>query len=278
MRRLALAGALACALAGSAVAEERPLWEAGVGVFGFAQPDYRGANQGRGYVFPIPYFAYRGDRFKVDREGIRGLLFEGDRVQLDISLYATPPVDSSGNSARQGMPNLDATVEVGPVVDVTLAEDDPKDWSWRLRLRLPVRATLPITFSDYQFAGWIFWPHLNLDTKPTFLGGRWNMGINAGPLFGSQKYHEYFYGVQAQYARPGRPEYQASGGYSGMTFLGSMSRRFDRYWLGAYVRYDNLSGAVFDDSPLVKRNSFLAAGVAIAWVFSESSTRVYSEY
>ncbi len=274
MKRFILAAAL-CVAAGSAAAEQRPLWEAGAGGFFFAQPDYRGSDEGRGYVLPFPYFVYRGDRLRVDREGIRGLLFESDRVDLDLSLFATPPVDSDKNSARRGMADLDPTVEIGPVLDITLLRDRPRDWTHRLRLRLPVRA---VVTTGLDGAGWVSWPHLNLDLKPNFLGGPWNLAFNAGPLFGSQRYHEYFYGVPAANATPDRPAYEASSGYSGAVFLAGLSRRFDRFWVGGYVRYDNLSGVAFDDSPLFKRSSYLAAGVAIAYVFAESGTRVYSEW
>jgi outer membrane scaffolding protein for murein synthesis (MipA/OmpV family) len=274
LRRLALAAALLAA-AGAACAEERPLWELGAGGFFFGQPDYRGADEGRAYALPLPYVVYRGDRFRVDREGIRALLFDTDRVELDLSLYATPPVDSDRNAARQGMADLDPTVEVGPVLDITLARDRPKDWDYRLRLRLPVRG---VVTTGGDGAGWVSWPHLNLDLKPSVLGGRWNWGLNAGPLFGNRKYHEYFYGVPAANATPQRPAYQASGGYSGMVFLTGLTRRFDKVWVGGYVRYDWLGGAAFEDSPLLRREGYLAAGIAIAYVFAESSTKVYSDY
>jgi MipA family protein len=57
----------------------------------------------------------------------------------------------------------------------------------------------------------------------------------------------------------------------------SMSRRFSRYWVGAFVRYANLSGAQFADSPLVRQKSVLSGGVALAWVFGQSSTMVASD-
>ena len=274
MRRLALAAAL-CVVAGIACAEERPLWELGAGGFAFAQPDYRGADEGRGYVLPIPYVAYRGDRFRVDREGIRGLLFESDRVEFDLSLFATPPVKSNDNTARAGMNDLDPTIEIGPVVDITLARDRPKNWDYRLRLRVPVRG---VVTTGGEGAGWNTWPHLNLDLKPRFLGGQWNWGVNLGPMWGSRQYHEYYYGVPEQYATAARPAYQASGGYSGMVFLTGLTRRIDKVWVGAYVRYDYLGGVAFEDSPLFRRDTYAAAGIAIAYVFAESSTRVYSDY
>ena len=275
MRGRSLAAlALAAALAQHADAVERPLWELGIGPVGLYLPDYRGSNESRGYVYPFPLIAYRGDYFKVDREGIRGIFFQSDRVELDVSMYATPPIDSSRNSARQGMPDLDATVEIGPVLDIVLARDRKIDYNYRLRLRLPARAVIATDFSHWQNQGWVFYPHLNLDLRPDFLGGRWNLGFNAGPLYGTQKYHQYFYGVAPQYATPDRPAYNATGGYSGTTLLASLSRRIGQFWVGGYVRYDNLSGAVFDPSPLVKQSYALAAGIAIAWVFAESGTRV----
>ena len=100
------------------------------------------------------------------------------------------------------------------------------------------------------------------------------MGFSAGPLYATQTFHQYFYGVAPQFATPERPAYEARGGYSGATFIAGLSRRIQKFWVGAYVRYDALSGAVFDSSPLVKQNYAVAAGIAFAWVFAESGTKV----
>ena len=274
MRRLLAALALAAAAlpqAGRAV--ERPLWEVGVGPVGLYLPDYRGSSQSHGYLYPFPFFAYRGEYFRVDREGIRGVFFQSDRVELDVSMYGTPPVNSS--AARQGMPDLDATVEVDRSSTSCSQATARSTTTTALRLRLPVRAVFAFDPSPHwQNQGWIFYPNLNLDVRPEFLGGRWNVGFSAGPLFGTQKYHEYFYGVPQQFATPDRPAYTATGGYSGATFFASLSRHIGEFWVGAYVRYDNLSGAVFDQSPLVKQNYALGGGIAIAWIFAKSGTTV----
>ena len=101
-----------------------------------------------------------------------------------------------------------------------------------------------------------------------------NLGLVAGPLYATRKQHDYFYGVAPEYATAARPAYSARGGYSGSQFLASLSRRFDKTWVGAFVRYDSLRSAVFVDSPLVARRNFAAAGIAISWVIDESKTRV----
>ena len=77
MRCVLLAALLAsAALAPGARAELRPKWEAGAGATGLRLPDYRGSDETREYVFPLPYFVYRGQYMRFDREGLRGVLHE----------------------------------------------------------------------------------------------------------------------------------------------------------------------------------------------------------
>ena len=95
----------------SAICEEKPLWEFGAGLALLRLPDYRGSDENRYYLLPFPYIIYRGDILRVDRERISGRIFKTDRLLLDISLYGSVPVDSSRNSARSGMPDLDPTLK-----------------------------------------------------------------------------------------------------------------------------------------------------------------------
>jgi outer membrane scaffolding protein for murein synthesis (MipA/OmpV family) len=83
-------------------------------------PAYRGSDERRTYVLPVPYVAYRGKFLKVDRERIRGLFFKNDKAELDVSLSGSVPVKSADNRARQGMPNLEPTLEMGPTLNLFL--------------------------------------------------------------------------------------------------------------------------------------------------------------
>lgn len=275
LKRSLLAWVAATLPLAASAQEARPQWELGLGAAALRLPDYRGSDESRNYLYPIPYLVYRGERLRVDRQGARALLFESDRLELDFSAYATPPVDSSKNRARQGMPDLDPTVEAGPQLNYTLARDREREW--RFDVRFPVRAVLATDLRSTQQAGFTFYPHLNFGFRPQVLGGKWNVGLQAGPLFATREYHRYFYGVDPQFATASRPAYEARGGYSGVLALASLSRRVGKMWVGAFVRYDSLNGAVFENSPLVKRDSSLMAGIAFAWVFAESDRRVESK-
>ncbi|HEX9395797.1 MAG TPA: MipA/OmpV family protein [Burkholderiales bacterium] len=264
---------LAAACAASAVrAEELAQWELGAGAIALSLPDYRGSDERHGYVYPIPYVVYRDQRLRLDRQGLRAVLFEGARVEFNLSVSVTPPVDSDKNRARQGMPHLDPTVEIGPQANVTLWRDSSTEQ--RLDFRLPLRAVIATDLSDAQGTGYVVHPHLYFGTRPRFLGGAWNLGLQAGPLYATDKYHQYYYGVDARFATPQRPAYDAHGGYSGAMALAALSRKVDRIWIGAFLRYDTLSGATFSNSPLVRRDQSVMVGIGIAYVFATSDQKV----
>lgn len=252
-------------------AEEKPLWEAGLGVAAVSFPAYRGSDQRSLFVLPTPYFVYRGEFLKADREGMRAELFESDRVELTVSGALSPPASSDDIRVRAGMPDLDANLEFGPQLNLKLWE--AKHGSRQLKLLLPLRAAFTLN-GQPKSIGWVFHPKLNLDlgSLPTLPG--WNVGLQAGALFGDSRQHRYFYGVDTAYATTDRPAYEARSGFAGMQYLVGVSKRFDRHWVGAFLRYDNLSGATFAASPLVRTKNYVAAGVAISWVLDQSSTLV----
>lgn len=258
-----------CLLPFSCFAADLPLWEAGAGVGVASFQDYRGSDQRHTYVLPIPYLVYRGDFLQVDRDRIRGLLFETDAMAADISVFGSVPVKSDKNNARKGMPNLDLTVEVGPQLSFFLKRGKPSDYN--LTLRLPLRNVRPVGAGTLGNAGWLFSPSLDLEWEPE---PAWKAKVSVGPLFADKKYHDYFYGVKPQYATIERPAYFARGGYNGMQLFSTLSKRFPNFWVGAFLQADNLNGTAFEDSPLVKKKYSISVGFGISWVFAESNKLV----
>jgi MipA family protein len=269
----AVTTATIAAMPRSAQPAELPLWEAGAGVAVLDFPDYRGSDQRQTLVLPIPYLVYRGDFLKADRESIRGQIFKNERLDLHVSVNGSIPVDSTDNDARRGMPDLDPTLEIGPNLTVMLMRSD----TMHLNLRFPLRAVIATNLSHARDEGWVFTPQINVDFYDRFPGPGWDLGFAGGPLYGNSRYHNYFYGVASQFATPQRPAYEAGSGYAGMQFIAALSKRYPSFWVGGFVRADTLSGAVFEASPLVRRNESLAGGVAIAWILGKSKNRVEAE-
>jgi outer membrane scaffolding protein for murein synthesis (MipA/OmpV family) len=254
-------------------AEQLPLWEAGAGIGATTLPQYRGSDQSNTWVLPVPYLVYRGESLKVDDRRFRGLFFDSDKVELEFSLSGSPP--AKDNDARRGMPDLDATLELGPSLNIALFRSENR--MEKLELRLPVRTVIASDFSHFRQAGWVFQPNLSLDFK-NVLGNRgWNLGLQSSVIYTDRRYNRYFYAVDPIFATADRPAFDPSGGFGGMNLLAAVSKRFPGFWAGAFAKWDSVAGAMFADSPLVRTRSNLSGGFAIAWILGASTVKVEAE-
>ncbi len=260
-RRFCAAAVALCSMAAHA---ELALWELGAGLSGISLPEYRGSDEQKNYLLPIPYLVYRGERLAMDRRGMRGLLFASESIALNIDGDFGVPVDSGQNGARTGMPDLDFMLHLGPSLEFTLHE--ARDHGDVLKIKFPAQAVISMNLSAPGTHGWFFYPHVNY-----IIRSRWTLGIAFGPTFATRDYHQYYYGVPASNATATRPEYSAGAGYSGVRMSLSLSRRVGQVWLGMFARYENLANAVYADSALVRSDYSLVTGIGAAWVFLRSS-------
>jgi len=259
----------------AAISAEKPLWELGVGFSALLLPDYRGSDEYRVYPLPYPYVVYRGDLLRVDEHEISGRIFKTERILLDVSVYGYLPVKSSNNTARQGMEDLDPTFEIGPALKIKLLEG--KEDKYRMNLTLPVRAVFSTNFKSVSHEGWVISPRINFEKDDIIPQTGLDFGISAGPMFADRGYHEYFYTVDPAYATAARPAYSAGGGYSGSTLSIGLSKDYKQFIFNAFVRMDFLEGAVFENSPLVKRSTSFMTGISFTWVFFKSAKMVTTE-
>jgi MipA family protein len=243
-----------------------PLWELGLGGTALRLAHYRGSDQSQGWLLPLPYFVYRGDIIKADREGARAMLLSGERFQIDLSVAGTAPTKSADNLARAGMPSLKPTLEVGPNLNLYLLNGA----NWRLLARAPVRAAFTLQGSP-RHVGWSASPYLTLELRQ----GAWDIGWRAGTQWGDRGLHGYVYDVDASYATATRPAYRSRAGFGGFQSTVGASRRIgDSLWVGAFARVDSVNGATFASSPLVRQRSNVSGGLALSWIFARSERMV----
>lgn len=266
--------ALTCgaAVSNRADAEELPRWELGVGLGALSLPDYRGSDESSHRAVPLPYFVYRLEWLTADREGLRADFYKSDAFEVTLSFSGFAPFFSDDNEARAGMPSLNYMLELGPSIDVRLWRS--ADGNQRLGLVLPVRAAVELD-GGVRYQGWTFTPRLAWSYRPSNHSD-WNLILQAGPMYGSQRYNQYFYSVNDQYATASRPAYHATSGYAGGMAQVALSRRFGDIRIIGFVRGDNLDGATFEDSPLVKTRNNVTAGFFVTWTFMKSEDRVQS--
>jgi outer membrane protein len=253
--------------------EPLPLYEYGLIGVASTLPDYRGSDETQNYYFPLPYFIYRGEWLKANREGIRGIFWRTERFQTEISLSGNPPV-SDDNKAREGMDELDALLEMGPALRYYFWNYGERDTFF---LQANVRAAVSAGFDDgvdMRYQGITSGMSLSYHNSRLFRKQKVRFHVNAGLQFSDDKLHSYFYEVDEKYATDTRAAFDAQGGYTGAHLSGSILKEFSsRFWLGAYGRWLNNSGTANEDSPLMREDNNYILGLMAVWKIGESESR-----
>ena len=233
--------------------------ELGVAVGGQVLRDYRGSKNRQTQAYPVPYFIYRGDMFKADKSGVRAEFLSNDIFEFSVSGEASLNGGSEDNALREGMPALESAFEMGPSLNINLSGNNlVKGWM----LRFPVRGVVTVGETGVHFIGYTFNPRLTYIQPDLF--EHWHSKFSVGALYGSNKYHDYYYHVAEEYVTNTRPYYDAEEGFSGLYAKAGISRRIGSVWMGANIRYDNLKDTVFEDSPLVETKDYFALSFFIS--------------
>lgn len=239
-------------------------WEKwGLRVGAVSVPAYRAAEVRSIYASPPPYLSHHG--------GLRAELFESGLIERDPRLSATLASGTDEVPRRLAWSGLKPVLGFGPSINLSLWRS--ADANKTLELRLPLQAGIAMESSP-RHIGWLFTPKLKLNVQDPAGFEGWRADFQGGPLFGTHEYNGYFYSVHRSEATAWRPAYAAPGGYAGLQISTTLSKQFPRYWIGAFLRYDNLADAAYSDSPLMLHRDALSAGVAFTWVFDASSIKI----
>jgi len=269
---------LFCACPVQSADTEKSLWE--IGLFnGAAQiPHYRGSDEYNWYVVPLPYVIYRGQIIQADREGVKGIFFKTKSFESSLSISGNPPVDGD-NDAREGMPDLDAMFELGPSLKWHFTGDFLPQ-SDALYAQIALRAASSIAFDsgvDLSYLGLHADISLSYANQSFLKKQEIGFGGKISADFADKDLNSYFYDVEQQYVRSDRHFYASDTGYAGFSLSGWMQKKLtDALSLGVYSRWDNISGAVYEDSPLVKEKNNFTVGCALTWKIWESGRRAAS--
>ncbi len=249
----------------------RALWELGAGIGGAVTPAYPGSSETTVRVLPLPVVAYRG-RFLRAGDGslVTGRLFRNERLEFDISLNGSFDADSDDVDARAGMPDLGFLFEVGPELEWRL--NDPTDPRSRWKLELPLRAAFSLDDGDLSQRGLVFSPELELE-RPAAFGPGTELSFSVASSWAGGELMDYFYGVPAAFANPGRPAFDARSGYLQSTFGITLTQRRKRRLAVLGLRLHSHHGARNEASPLFEENFTWSVFAAVAWSLWESERR-----
>jgi outer membrane scaffolding protein for murein synthesis (MipA/OmpV family) len=232
----------------------------GVGIAAVDYPHYPGSPQSDTLVAPLPYLEYEGDWLSIDRDGIQASLFKSERAKLDISVSGSLPVNNDDDILREGMNDLELILEVGPELELKLAQ-----WGNNtLELHLPLRAALELDPSNgIEPVGWVFDPRVHYEWRTQST----EFEIDLGAYTADQEYNQLLYGVSQPFATLARPQYRAKSGLVGYRLSSTIQYDVGAWSFLAYARYMDLGSAKNTDSPLFVDDSYVLFGVGAIWRF-----------
>lgn len=245
---------------------EKPQWELGAGITGINLPLYPGSSQTKNYLIPFPYFRFTSKYIEVD-DGVRAFLLQSPNVRFNISADLGVPVNSEDSRLRTGMPDLDTVIQIGPSLELIFAGSRKEPYEFRFEL--PLRTAIATDLKSTQNVGWILEPRITYETLRPFKDG-YAYQVSTGLRYSTKEYHQYYYDVPTVFATSSRPFFESDKGYSGffMDLVGNW--RYDDLIYFTFIRYQNLEGTAFEDSPLVEDTNYVSVGLGLVWMIAGS--------
>jgi outer membrane scaffolding protein for murein synthesis (MipA/OmpV family) len=206
----------------------------------------------------------------MDRSGLRNRIFDSEHLSLDISLSGGLPVKNT-NRARQGMPKIYLTGELGPQLNWTISENASHIWS----AHLPSRAAINVRG---KYIGWVTEPYVRYNYHTPVAEGNLRIKCDVGVLYGSQPYNQTYYGVDPAYVTASRPAYQARSGLHSAYMKARIRYPVRKnVELFSSLQLRSLSVGVVKDSPLVKSRVYSTVALGVVWIFATSDETVSTD-
>ncbi len=257
------------------VFEDKPRWEYGFGAASVSVPDYPSSPRSSSRSLVLPYFIYRGERVRMQGGGVNAVAIENPRITLDLSIGGSLNADSSSNPLRVGMPDLDYLFEIGPRLQVRFLDRQTGDgMRSRMNWSSALRAVLSTDFSSLSGQGAVLSSKLNYRLDGLF-DPRLSMLLSVGPVWASERLHDYFFEVDPQFVTADRAQFDASAGYLGTDVRVGMSFKVrPNIRLVAGLAASVHDGSANTDSPLYERDNTSGFALGLVWQIKRSAGTV----
>ena len=257
------------------VDEALSLWEFGVGGATVEVANYPSSSQRNFIAAAAPYVVYRGDIFRVgDGNGARAVVIDNNNFELGLSFGGAFSADSEDGTIREGMPELDFLLEVGPQAIYKIKDYNFKNGgNARLKARLQMRAAFSTDFSTIGSRGFVLNPVITYEQRGR-LFKETALSASVGMVFATERFHDYFYEVSDQFITDKRPSYDAKGGYLATRLSFSMSFPISKNirgfaGMGAQIH----SSAANKNSPLYEKDVTYSASLGFVWRLYKSNRK-----
>ncbi len=224
--------------------------------------------------FLAPWFIYRSDKVQVKDGGINLIAYESDKLTIDLGLGGSLNADTSETPLRDGMPDIDYLLELGPRFDVRLIDKANSHGRNRLNWTTAYRFALSTDFKRLDYRG----PVLNTELsfrRSGLADNKLSLQASIGSTWVGNQLMDYFFSVAPEFETANRPRYNANGGFLGFDLSAGLQYKpvpTVNTFLGIGVT--SLSGSKNDDSPLFEEDINTRIIIGVSWKVYQSKRTV----
>ena len=255
--------------------EQLPQWEFGLAAAALRVPAYPSSAATSERQFLVPWAVYRGDKVRLQDGGAKLIAIENSRFTIDVSIAASLNANSQDAPLRQGMPDLDYLLELGPKIDYRLFDrqlesGQRRRMSWSTALR----AAISTDFASVDSRGAVLGTQLRY-RHSGLADGKASLSVSLSAAWASEKLLDYFYQVDQAFVTPDRAAFDAGAGFVGAGLRFGFSRQITPRW-SAYLGVGAAlhQGAKNRNSPLFERESNFSAFGGFSWEIKRSKATI----
>lgn len=252
-----------------------PRLEAGLAGAGLNVSAYPSSSVRSQRNFLVPWLIYRSDKVQVKDGGVKLIAYQSEKLTVDLGISGSLNADTSITPVRDGMPDIDYLLELGPRFKVPLfdrtnefMERDRLDWVTAYRFAIST------DFGRVDFRGPVLNTELSYE-KEGLLKDKLTVGVSVGATWLGNQMMDYFYSVDSQFATPDRPEYRATAGFLGVDLSAGVEYNITpnaSVFVSAGI--ESFSGSRNDDSPLFEEDLSRRLILGFAWTLYQSKDTV----
>lgn len=250
--------------------EPLPLWDYGIALAYLRFPYYPASEQTKVWYLPVPTFQYRGEILRsTQKEGTRAYFLKSDTWSVELGGSGVVEVKSDETFARQGMPDIPWSLQLGPKAVYRDGEGT--------EVNLGIYQSIVTDFNRAKTNGAIyegqilhswFYPVEKSNAKTTVIAG----------LGGAtQEYMATYFDVRAEDATSQRPRYESRSGFLSYELLLVQSFKYRKYSYFAYLNAERFELSANRASPLHRTDLNLSATVGLTYVLGESERKAMPE-
>jgi outer membrane protein len=250
-----------------------PLYEIGVLAGSGYVPDYPASDQGRVRTIGFPFFIYRGQTFRNDRDnGTYARLLNNSNFEFDFSFGGAFPASSEENKAREGMEDLDWLIQFGPRL-VLVVKRDP-NWG-EILIRTSFQYTLSTDGQFTEHQGYRIAPSIIM-RKRNFFSRYLEFFTSVMLNYGDNKLNDYFYSIDQKEITSQRKAYNAQAGFISTNFFMGLLYDFNpkTRWFGG-IEFSSFKDSVNRSSDLHRTDSNTSVFFGFSHLFYESTEKGY---